>query len=450
MNLVIIGVGKVGETLVANLINENHNIVVVDVDGVKVQSLVNRYDLNGVTGSALERDVLLSAGVDKADFFIACTAEDEKNILACVLARKLGAKYTIARVRAPEYFKEMENIKEDLGLDFLFNPELQSAIEIAQVLKFPSAKSVESFAGGRATMIEFDVAEDSPIIGKPIMEVSKENGNNFLFAMVQRGKEVLIPRGDFVLQAGDCVHMIASETALEEFAKKVKMFKRKAKSVFIIGGGKIAYYLANELIKGGVSVKIVEKNEQRANELSASLQQATVLLFDATDQEALEEEKLKDSDACVTLTGMDEQNVIVSLYAKGQGVSKVVTKVDRLSVLSMVAQLGLETVVSPRNVIANHILRFVRAHQEFTGSGINTLYKLHDKAEALEFTVSNNFTAIDVPLKKLGVKSGILIGGIVRDNEFILPTGETVLKNQDKVIVVTAIKQITDLNQILR
>jgi trk system potassium uptake protein TrkA len=450
MNLVVIGVGKVGETLVANLINENHDIVIVDTDGEKVQSLVNRYDVNGITGSALERDVLLNVGVDKADFFIACTAQDEKNILACVLARKLGAKYTIARVRDPEYFKEMENIKEDLGLDYLFNPELQSANEIAQVLKFPSAKSVESFADGKATMIEFDIASDSPVIGKPIMEVSKENGNNFLFAMVQRGEEVLIPRGDFVLKAGDSVWMIASEIALEDFAKKVKMFRRKAKSVFIIGGGKIAYYLAKELTENGVSVKIVEKNEQRANELSGELQKATVLLFDATDQEALEEEKLKDSDACVTLTGMDEQNVIVSLYAKGHGVSKVVTKVDRPSVLNMVSQLGLETVVSPRNVIANHIVRFVRAHQADTGNGINTLYKLHDKAEALEFTVNSNFPAIDVPLKKLGVKSGILIGGIVREGSFILPTGETSLKNGDKVIVVTAIKQITELNQILR
>ena len=450
MNLVIIGVGKVGETLVTNLINENHDIMVVDINGDKVQSFVNRYDVNGITGSALERGALLSAGVDKADFVIACTAQDEKNILACVLARKLGAKYTIARVRDPEYFKEMDNMKEDLGLDFLFNPELQSAIEIAQVLKFPSAKTVDSFAGGKATMIEFDVADGSPIIGKQLMEISKEYGNNFLFAMVRRGEEVFIPRGNFVLNRGDSVHMIASDSALESFTKKVNMFKRRAKSVFIIGGGKIAYYLAENLIKMGVDVKIVEKNQQRADELSAGLHKATVLLFDATDQEALEEEKLKASDACVTLTGMDEENVIISLYAKGQGVGKVITKVDRLSMRSMVEQLGLDTIVSPRNVIANHILRFVRAHQADTGSGINTLYKLHDKAEALEFTVNDTFSAVNVPLKKLGVKSGILVGGIVRNGVFILPTGDTELLVGDKVIIVTAVNKITDLSQILR
>lgn len=450
MNLVIVGVGKVGETLVANFINENHDIVVVDVDSDKVQSVVNRYDVNGVTGGGLERSVLLDAGVDKADFVIACTAQDEKNILCCVLAKHLGAKSTIARVRDPEYFKEMDNMKADLGLDYFFNPELQTAKEIAQVLKFPSAKSVESFADGHANMVEFDLLDGNPIIGKSLMEISKDYGNELLFAMIKRGEEVVIPRGDFVLNAGDSVYLIASETALANFTKKLQIFKRRSKSVFVIGGGKIAYYLAKELINLGVSVKIVEKNLTRANELSESLPSATVLLCDGTDQEALEEEKLKDSDACVTLTGMDEENVIISLYAKEQGVHKVITKVDRPSVHNMVKQLGLDTVVSPRNVIANHIVRFVRAHQADTGNGINTLYKLGDKAEALEFTVSDTFAKIDVPLKNLGVKRGILIGGIVRGNQFILPSGETTLKNGDKVIVVTAIKQITELTQILK
>jgi len=220
--------------------------------------------------------------------------------------------------------------------------------------------------------------------------------------------------------------------------------------VFIIGGGKIAYYLAKQLISSGVSVKIIEKDEARANELSGSLPSATILLCDGTEQEVLEEEKLKDSDACVALTGIDEENVIISLYAKEQGVSKVITKVDRPSVHNMVKQLGLDTVVSPRKVIANEIVRFVRAHQAFTGNGINTLYKLSDKAEALEFTVGNDFPKIDVAIKDLGVKNGILLGGIVRDNQFVLPSGETKLRKGDKVIVVTAIRNITELSQILR
>ncbi|MBE5733801.1 MAG: Trk system potassium transporter TrkA [Clostridiales bacterium] len=450
MNLVIIGVGKVGETLVANLINENHDIVVVDISSERVQEVVNRYDVNGVTGGGIERSVLLDAGVDKADFVIACTAQDEKNILCCVLARKLGAKSTIARVRDPEYFKEMENMRDDLGLDYSFNPELETAKEICQVLKFPSANSVESFADGGANMVEFTVLNGNPMIDKQIKDISAEYGNDFLFAMIARENEVFIPRGDFVIKAGDIVYLIASENSLANFTKKLQIFKRRSKSVFIIGGGKIAYYLAKQLISSGVSVKIIEKDEARANELSGSLPSATILLCDGTEQEVLEEEKLKDSDACVALTGIDEENVIISLYAKEQGVSKVITKVDRPSVHNMVKQLGLDTVVSPRKVIANEIVRFVRAHQAFTGNGINTLYKLSDKAEALEFTVGNDFPKIDVAIKDLGVKNGILLGGIVRDNQFVLPSGETKLRKGDKVIVVTAIRNITELSQILR
>ena len=450
MNLVIIGVGKVGETLVANLIHENHNIVVVDINPERIQDVVNRYDVNGVSGGGLERKVLLSAGVDKADFVIACTAQDEKNILCCVLARKLGAKSTIARVRDPEYYKEMGNMREVLGLDFFFNPELETAKEIYQVLKFPSASSVESFAGGKATMVEFVVADGNPIVGKQIKDISAEYGNDFLFGMIARGEDIIIPRGDFIVEAGDNVYLIASNTSLENFTKKLQIFKRSSKSVFIIGGGKIAYYLAKQLISSGISVKIMEKNEVRANELSGELSSATILLCDGTEQEVLEEEKLKDSDACVALTGMDEENVIISLYAKEQGVPKVITKVDRPSVHNMVKQLGLDTVLSPRNVIANEIVRFVRAHQAYTGNGVNTLYKLGDKAEALEFTVNDNFSKVDVAIKDLGVKNGILLGGIVRENQFVLPSGETKLQKGDKVIVVTAVRNITELSQILK
>lgn len=450
MNLIVIGAGKVGETLIANFINENHDIVVVDIDADKVQNVVNRYDVNGITGGGLERSVLLEAGVEKADFVIACTAQDEKNILCSVLAKKLGAKYTIARVRDPKYFEEVANVKDVLGLDFFFNPELQTGKEIAQIMKFPFAKSVESFAGGKATMVEFTVAADSNLCYKSLMGISMECQGKFLVAMVRRGEEVIIPRGDFVLKENDTVYLIADDKEMAVIMKKLQMYKHRAKAVFIIGGGKIAYYLAQELISAGVSVKIVERSPERAAELANALPKATVLCFDATDHEALEEEKLKNSDACVTLTGMDEENVIISLYAKEQGVKKVVTKVDRPSVLSMVKQLGLDTVIAPRNVIANHILRFVRAHQADIGNGINTLYKMHGKAEALEFTVNSNFSALGVPLKTIGIKKGILIGGVVRNGEFILPDGDTFLMQDDKVIIVTSAGKITELTQILK
>lgn len=450
MNLVVIGVGKVGDTLVQNFIQENHDIVVVDTNPAIVESIVNRYDVKGVVGSCIERDVLINAGVETADFLIACTSRDEVNILCCVLGRKLGAKRTIARVRDPEYFKEAESMKEMLGLDYAFNPELHTAKEIASVLKYPSARNVETFVGNRATMAQFEIVEGSPLIDLSLKDISHKVDKKVLITVVQRGKECFIPRGDFVIKRGDWIQVIASDQEMIGFCKKMRLFKRPAKNVFVVGGGKIAYYLSNELIKSGIDVKVVESQKDRAEELSGALPRATVIWGDGTDQTILDEENLKNSDACVVLTGMDEENVIISLYAKEQGVSKVVTKVDRESIMKMVGKLGLDTVVSPKNIIANHILRFVRAHQAETGNGINTLYKLHDKVEALEFTVTEKFPKQGVPLRDLSLKRNMLIGGVVRGDSFILAQGDCQLLAGDRVIVITAVKQVTDLTQILR
>ena len=450
MNLVIIGMGKVGSTLVESFVKENHDIVVVDVNSALVSDIVNRFDVKGVVGGGLERSVLLDAGVQKADFLIACTTRDEANILCCVLGKKLGAKRTIARVRDPEYFKEMENMREVLGLDFFFNPEFRTAAEISEVLKFPSALNVENFAGGMVNMVEFRIENGNPLIGKSVKDISAEYDNKFLIAIVYRGEEAFIPRGDFIIERGDNIHIIATETEIASFTKRLKIFKPRAKTVMIIGGGKIAYYLAQRLIDANVSVKIIENDKVRTAELAEDLPKATVILGDGTEQELLAEEGLKGSDAFVALTGMDEENVIVSLFAKQEGVSKVISKVDKPSIFDMVKMFGLDTVVSPRTVIANHIIRFVRAHQADSGSGINTLYKLHDKVEALEFNVEKDFGGIGVPLKDLGLKRNILIGGIVRGREYILPDGNSKLLVGDKVIVVTAVSQITQLGQILR
>mgnify|MGYP002509599082 CR=1 FL=1 len=449
MNLVIVGAGKVGETLISNFISEKHDIFVIDISSSKISNIVNKYDVNGYTGSCLERDVLLSSGVDKADFVIACTMQDEKNILCCALAKKLGAKYTIARVRDPELFMEIDNMKAVFGLDFFFNPELQTAEEIFRVLKYPSAKSVETFANGKASMIEFTIGKDSPIVNKPIIEISRQEGSDFLFGIVKRDGKTYIPHGDFVIKENDTVYLITAEESLYRITKKLQIFKRGAKSVFILGGGKIAYYLSEKLVKENIGVKIVESNEQRAKELSKSLPKATVLLFDATNQELLDEEKLQDNDACVALTGMDEENVIISLYARSKGVNKVVTKVDSPSIISMVSQLNLDTIVSPKNIIANHIIRFVRSHQT-KSTNINTLYKLTNLAEALEFTVDSEFAYTNIALKDLSIKNNVLIGGIVRQGEFLLPDGKTTFKKDDKVIILTIDSKITQLSQIIK
>ena len=450
MNIVIVGVGKVGETLVRNFLREKHDVVIVDFDYETVDSIVNRYDVKGIVGGGLQRDTLLNAGVEKADILIACTPRDEMNILCCVLAKKIGAARTIARVRDPEYFKEMENMRADLGLDFAFNPELATAREIAHVLKFPSARSVESFAGGRARMAEFEVVGKNPLIGKNLQQIARDYGNNFLIGVVTRGESVIIPHGDFVVQNEDLLHIIASEQEIVSFTKQLKIYKPRAKSVFIIGGGKIGYYLAQELLHDGVNVKIVEKNVERAEELSELLPAATILVGDGTDQDVLDEENLKGNDACVTLTGMDEENVMISLYAKQSKVDKIITKIDRSSILRMVDLLGLDTVVTPRNVIANHIVRYVRAYAAATNESADTLYKIGERAEALEFTVVEGFKGVNIPLKNLTIKKNVLIGGIVRGDEFILPSGDSTLKVGDRVIVVSEEKRVTKLSQILK
>ena len=450
MKIIVVGVGKVGATLVENFVKEGHDVVVVDSEEKQVDYVVNHFDANGIVGSGLERTVLLEAGIETADFLIASTSRDELNILCCVLAKKLGVKNTIARVRDPQLFAEIDSMREYLGLDLAFNPELQTALEIAQVFKFPSAKSVDSFADGKALMVEFDIGENNPIIGKSLMQISIEYGYKLLFCMIRRGEKVIVPRGDTTIEENDAVYIIATENELAAFCKKLKIFKPRAKSVFIIGGGKIAYYLAKELLANGVAVKILETDKERCEELSAELVGATVLFGDGTDQTILDEEGLKDSDGCVTLTGMDEENVIVSLYAQQKSVDKIVTKVDRSSVAEMVKKLGLDTVISPRTVIANRIIMFIRAAQTEFSETIDSLYILNDKVEALEFTVGNDFDMQDSPLSKLKIKKDVLIGGIVRDGQYIFPSGDTCIHTGDKIIVVTTLKQIGGLSDIFR
>lgn len=449
MKLVIVGAGKIGATLVEKLSKEEHDIVIVDKDAEVVEQLVNRYDVRGVYGGGADRMILEEAGVNTADFVIACTSRDELNILCCMLAKKLGAAHTIARVRDPEYFMEMEYMKEELDLDMWFNPELRTAKEIADILAFPSAINVETFAGGAAVMIELRIKENSPMIGKTVMEFVKEVQSKVLFSAILRDGKVYIPKGDFVMQEGDVLHITASEEEITAFSKKIQMFRRRARSVFIIGGGKIAYYLAKELIARKVSVKIIEIDEDRCSELSEELPEATILCGDGTDHEVLDEEGLAKCNACVSLTGMDEENVIVSLYAVSKKVAKVITKVDRPTIGQMVSHLGLDSVLSPRTVIANQILRFVREKADVK-SRISQLYKIHDKVEAIEFPVTKEFEYIGIPLKELNIKKNYIVNGIVRNKEFIIPTGDTSFQEGDEVLVVTTEKNVNGLDSMIR
>lgn len=450
MKIMIIGAGKVGKSLIETFIDEGHDLIVVDSNKTVLDLTVNHYDVKGILGSACDRNVLINADVENVDFFISCTSRDELNILCCVLAKSLGAKRTIARVRDPEFFTEIDNINEDLGLDYAFNPEYRTALEIAQILNFPSAVNVESFSNNTVNLVEFKIEKGNQLIGKTIMEIAKDSREKVLFAIIKRGEELFIPKGDFVIEEDDLLNIIGHTNEITLFCKRLRIFKPRAKSVFIIGGGKIGYYLAKKLLEEKVNVKILENDKERCKALSESLVGATILYGDGSDQSVLIEEGAVKADACVALTGFDEENVIISLFAKQEGVSKVITKVDRESVMNMVKKFGLDTIISPTKAISNQVLRFVRSRQANIGAGINTLYKLHDKVEALEFTCDENIDITGVPIKELKLKPNVLIGGILREGQLIIPKGETCINAGDEVIVITKSNQITALTDILR
>ncbi len=450
MRLVIVGAGKVGTTLIEKLSKEKHDVIIVDVDDEKVERLVNKYDIRGIAGGGCDRSVLEEAEVSKADFFIACTSRDELNILSCMLAKKMGAKYSVARVRDPEFYSEEDYMSKEFSIDMPFNPELRTAEEIAQILKFPSAVNIETFADGSVVMIELLIKKGNPIIDKSVVDIIKEYEVKLLFSMVERDGKVFIPRGDFVIKEGDRIHITATEQEIAAFSKDMQMYKKRAKSVFIVGGGKIAYYLAKNLIESRVNVTIIDIDEERCRELSEKLPEATILCGDGTDQDVLSEEGIAKCDACVALTGMDEENVIIALYAASKKVAKVVSKVDRATVAQMVRNLGLDTVVSPRNVIANKILRFVRSRREGGDGSINRLYNILDKVEALEFIATAECKFLNIPLKDLKIKNNYLVNGIVRNKEYIIPTGDSYIAEGDAVLIVTTDKNVTDLNRLIK
>ena len=450
MKVVIVGIGKVGESLATRLLKEKHDVIVVDEDYQTVEDIVNKSDVKGVVGNCLDSSILADAETGEADCFFACTLRDELNILSAVLAKKLGAKRVVARVRDPKYLSSLESLKGELGVDMFFNPEYRTAMEIAQVLKFPSAISADSFASGRVTLTEFRITENSPIRNMTVMEAARTAGGKMLFAVVSRGNQVFIPGGDFVLEAGDLVHIAAEEKDLLELSKKINVFKQKAKSVIIVGGGRIAYYLAERLLNEGVKVKIIEIDEERCHEIDEELDKATVICADGTEPGVLEEEGVKSADAFIALTGVDEENAVISLYAASLGDIKVVTKISSPPLAKMVSKLGLDSVIAPREVITDQLIRFVRAQQSDDGEGINALYRIHDKAEAIEFTVQADFPGLNTPLKSLKLKKNVLLCGVVRGEEFILPSGDTTLQLHDKVLIVTVVKQVTELDQILK
>lgn len=452
MKIVIIGDGKVGHKLAKQLSEEDHDIVLVDYKSEKLKNSMNELDVIGIEGDGASHEVLIEAGIENADLAIACTSSDSMNMMCCLLAKNLGADRTIARVRNPIYYKQMYLIKDDLRLSMAVNPELEVAEEISRVLIFPSASKIETFAKGKVELVEFKVDQESSINGLSLEELSKKYSHSVLICAVQRNQEVIIPGGNFNLRAGDRIYIASSHKGVEKFFKVTGKFKNRVSTVIICGGSRVSYYLSKKLSGMGIQVKIIERDYDRCMELCELIPQVTIIHGDATDNELLEEEGIDRVDAFVALTGIDEENIIMSMYAKTRNVSKVVTKVNREALTSIVDDLGIETLVSPKTVTADTILGYVRAMQNSLASAnIETVYRLiNGKIEAVEFIIRENTSYTDTPIRDMKLKDNLLIACIVRKRKIIIPDGEELLKVGDSVIIVTTCHRFKDLKDIFK
>ncbi len=450
MDIIIVGCGKVGSAL-AEVLSDEHNVTIIDKKETLVETASNDFDVMGIVGNCLQTEVLEEANVDKANILIAVTASDEVNILSCLIAKKMGARHCIARVRSPEFDKQLVFMREELGISMMVNPDYNAANEIAKVLRYPEAINLESFAKGRVDLAEIRITSGSILGGVALSQLSRRMRLDVLICAVQRGDELIIPNGNFILRAGDKIHMTASHSNMVKFFKSISAAYRekRVKSAVLIGGGRVAYHLAQQLIEMGVKVKIIEIDRERCLELSDRLNKVDISCADGTDHDILEEERVYDADAVVTLTGIDEENILLSLLAKNNGVDKVVTKVNRMSLMQLSDTLSLDSIISPKTITVNQILQYVRAKQNSLGNSVTTLYRLvNDRLEAIEFVVRDKKDYVGVPLKKLKLRSGILIASIIRGNELIIPKGDDSLEVNDSVVVVTTTKGMHDLSNI--
>lgn len=446
MKIVVIGCGTIGGTIIEHVSKEGHNLVIIDDNKQRVEALIEHFDVLGVVGNGASLDIQEEAGVRGADLVIAVTPEDEINILACMVAKKLGAKSTIARVRNPEYSRQTIIMQEELGLSMVVNPEQETADEITSMVDLPSLLKIEPFAKGKVNLIELLVDEESLLKDETLISLGKKLTTKVLICAVQRNNQVIIPTGNFQIQKGDRINLTADASSLVNFLKELNLIKTPLKHILIIGGGKISYYLAKELLDKRYSVKMIENNAERAEDLAELLPKATIIYGDGTDHDLLLEEGIESSDACIALTNIDEENIIVSMYAQKLKVKKVIAKVKRSSFMGMVSDLGIANTVSPKDIVANRIISYIRALANKKGSNVLTLYKLvNNQVEALEFHAKKKEKIFDKPLKDLNIRHDCLIACIIREGKVIIPNGNDYITLNDSVLVVTTHQNFDDL-----
>lgn len=451
MKIIVVGCGKIGSTIISNLVSEGHDVVAVDNSAEIVSNMTNIYDVMGVCGNGVDFDILEEAGVKDAELFVSVTGSDEFNMLSCYIAKKMGAKQTIARIRNPEYNDNgLAFLKQNLSLSMAINPELLVAKELYNLLKLPSAAKVEIFSKRNFEMIELRLKPDSKLDGMNLIELKKKYPYNYLVCAVKRDENVYIPDGSFTLKQGDKIAVAATISELMKFLKSIDMLQKQARNVMILGASKTAFYLSKMLLAGGNNVKIIEKDVARCEEFAEHLPSAVIINGDGAQQELLLEEGIGSMDAFVSLTGMDEQNILISYFASSQNVPRVITKVNRDEFTSMADKLGLDSVISPRLSTSSVIIRYARALRNSLGSSMETLYRFMDgDAEVMEFIVTADCPIVNMPLKELKTQKNTLIAGIIRGRKTIVPSGDDVILPNDNVIVVVSGNKIDNLTEIV-
>lgn len=452
LKIIIVGCGKVGATLVEHLTKEGHDIVVVDKSAERVQSLTDIYDVMGLVGNGASYSVQMEAGIENADLIIAVTDSDELNLLTCTVAKRVGNCAAIGRVRNPDYSEEVGYLQERLGLAMIINPEQEAANEIARVLYLPAALSVNPFAHGQAEMVRIKIPTGSVLNGQTLAHLGRSLTQDILICAVERGQDIVIPGGNYTLQEGDIISFIASAKSATEFLDKINIETNRVSDALLIGGGRSAYYLAKQLLEVGIDVKIVESRKERCEELSILLPGAIIINGDGTKEELLKEEGLERTGAFVALTGMDEENILLTLHAKQTSNAKVITKINRSNFHDVINGLDLGSVVYPKYIVAEAMIAYVRAlAASRDSSNIETLYHMFDhRAEAIEFRVNGESALTGKPLKDLKLKDNLLITCISRDGKIIIPGGNDWIQANDTVIIVTTHSGFDDIRDILR
>ena len=451
MRIIVIGAGKVGYTLAERLAEEEHDVIVIDREESVVDHCMSSLDVLCIKGNGANAKTLLEAGVEKTDIIIASTASDETNMLSCLIAKRLGAGYTIARIRDPEFNESQILLQNELGIDIAINPERATALEISRLLRYPFAGSIESFAKGQVEMVEFRAQETDKIIGIPLKEIGRISGlPRVLYSMVERSNSVIIPDGDFFIQPGDRVFVTGDMMRIPEFFRFLGRSSQKIRSVMLLGGGRISYYLSRFIVPLGIHVTLFELKESKARALSELLPKVDVIFGDGTNQDLLEEQGLSEMDAFVSLSNRDEENLMTGMYASRHGVPKVIVKNSHTTYMEILNELGLDSVISPQSITSSTILRYVRARENSNGTTIERLYRLLDgRAEAIEFIARRNDPYIGIPLKDLTTRKGAIVAVIVRQNKIIVPFGMDHIEAGDHVVIISLDSGLSDLNEVV-